>query len=278
MFATSQDYQTRQPTTEEGNLSGPVRTGHNQHTHTGNTRQPEQQLKGSSCSSAIPSHNSRDAILSHNSRNTTCLTPIPSHNSRDTFRATTQGTPAIPPLSITKSIIDHAYRINNTNTAVVKIVWRGTRTARHCRFQTAWKFATSQDYQTRQPTTEEGNLSGPVRTGHNQHTHTGNTRQPEQQLKGSSCSSAIPSHNSRDAILSHNSRNTTCLTPIPSHNSRDTFRATTQGTPAIPPLSITKSIIDHAYRINNTNTAVVKIVWRGTRTARHCRFQTAWKV
>ena len=49
-------------------------------------------------SSAISSHNSRDVILSHNSRNTTCLTPIPSHNSRDTFRATTQGTLANPPL------------------------------------------------------------------------------------------------------------------------------------------------------------------------------------
>ncbi|QCE05607.1 hypothetical protein DEO72_LG9g611 [Vigna unguiculata] len=37
----SQDYQTRQSTIEEGNLTGPIRTGHNQHTHTGNTRQPE---------------------------------------------------------------------------------------------------------------------------------------------------------------------------------------------------------------------------------------------
>jgi len=37
----SQDYQTRQHFTEEGNLSGPIRTSHNQHTHTGNTRQPE---------------------------------------------------------------------------------------------------------------------------------------------------------------------------------------------------------------------------------------------
>ena len=33
----SQDYQTRQPTTEEVNLTEPIRTGHNQHTHTGNT-------------------------------------------------------------------------------------------------------------------------------------------------------------------------------------------------------------------------------------------------
>ncbi|QCD93797.1 hypothetical protein DEO72_LG5g1873 [Vigna unguiculata] len=80
------------PTTEQGNLFGPIRTGHNQHTRTGNTRQPEPQLKGSLCSSAIPSHNSRDVIPSHNSRNTTCLTPMPSHNSRDMFRATTQGT------------------------------------------------------------------------------------------------------------------------------------------------------------------------------------------
>ena len=95
---SSQDYQTHQPTTEEGNLSGPIRTGHNQHTHTGHTRQPEPQLKGFSCSSAIPSHNSRDVIPSLNSRNTTCLTPIPSHHSRDTFRARTQGTPATSPL------------------------------------------------------------------------------------------------------------------------------------------------------------------------------------
>ncbi|QCE14574.1 hypothetical protein DEO72_LG11g1577 [Vigna unguiculata] len=93
-FVTSQDYQTRQLITEEGNPSGPIRIGHNQHTHTDNTRQPEPQLKSSSCSSAIPSHNSRDVILSHNPENATCLTPIPSHNSRDTFRATTQGTPA----------------------------------------------------------------------------------------------------------------------------------------------------------------------------------------
>jgi len=41
----SQDYQTRQSTTEEGNQTGPIRTGHNQHTHTGNTRQPELNLR-----------------------------------------------------------------------------------------------------------------------------------------------------------------------------------------------------------------------------------------
>ncbi|QCE01103.1 hypothetical protein DEO72_LG7g2395 [Vigna unguiculata] len=60
----SQDYQTRHSHTKEGNLSGPIRTSHNSHTHTGNTRQPEPQLKSSSCSSIILSHNSRDVILS----------------------------------------------------------------------------------------------------------------------------------------------------------------------------------------------------------------------
>jgi len=71
---------------------------HNQHTHTNNTRKPEPQLKSSSCSSAIPSHNSRNA---------TCLTPIPSPYSMDMFRATTQRTPASRPLSYPRSLVDH---------------------------------------------------------------------------------------------------------------------------------------------------------------------------
>jgi len=112
----SQDYQTRQLITEEGNLSGLICTGHNQHTHTDNTRQPEPQLKSSSCSSAISSHNSRDIIPSHNSENATCLTPILSHNSRDTFRATTQGTPASPPLRYLRSLVDHASLIKHNQT------------------------------------------------------------------------------------------------------------------------------------------------------------------
>jgi len=129
----------------------------------------------------------------------------------------------------------HTYRpqpIEHVRENMLRIIHRNARYSSHIRTRSA----SSQDYQTRQPTTEEGNLSGPIRTGHNQHTHTSNTRQPEPQLQGSSCSSAIPSHNSRDAIPSHNSRNTMCLTPIPSDNSRDMFQATTQGTPAISPL------------------------------------------
>jgi len=104
----SHDYQTRQLITEEGNLNGLIRTRHNVHTHIGNTCQPEPQLKSSSCSSAIPSHNSRDAIPSHNSRNATCLTPILSNKSRDTFQATTQGTPISRPLKNHQSVVDHA--------------------------------------------------------------------------------------------------------------------------------------------------------------------------
>jgi len=68
----SQDYQTRQPTTEEGNLPGPIRTGHNQHTHTGNTRQPE-------LNSRVPRvHPPSRAQLEG------CHSEL---NSRDTFRA-----------------------------------------------------------------------------------------------------------------------------------------------------------------------------------------------
>jgi len=77
------------------------RTSHNSHTHTGNTHQLEPQLKSSSCSSAIPSHNSRDAI--------------PSHNSRDTFRATTQGTLVSRPLRYNWSIVDHAHPQHTSN-------------------------------------------------------------------------------------------------------------------------------------------------------------------
>ncbi|QCE14874.1 hypothetical protein DEO72_LG11g1880 [Vigna unguiculata] len=96
-FATSQDYQTRQLTTKEGNLSGPIRTGHNQHTHTGNTHQPELNLR-------VPRvHLSSRAQLEGchselNSRNTTCLTLVPS---------STQGTHfELNPRNISKLIFE----------------------------------------------------------------------------------------------------------------------------------------------------------------------------
>jgi len=96
-FVTSQDYQTRQLKTEEGNLIGPIRTRHNAHTHTGNTRQPEPQLKSSSCSSAIPSHNSRHAILSHNSRKPTFEISSKSCRPRTSKQAKTPFASAISP-------------------------------------------------------------------------------------------------------------------------------------------------------------------------------------
>jgi len=114
--------------------------------------------------------------------------------------------------------------------------------------------------------------------GHNTHTHTGTTRQPEPQLKSSSCSSVISSHSWRDAIPSHNSKNVTCLTPIPSHNSRDTFQATTQGTPASWPLSYPRSLADHAViqaKYNSTST-IPPGATHGAPSIFH--FQTVWRV
>ncbi|QCE10495.1 hypothetical protein DEO72_LG10g1725 [Vigna unguiculata] len=71
----SQDYQTRQLITEEGNPSGPIRTGHNQHTHTDNTRQPK--LNSRVPRVHLPSRAQLEGCHSKlNSRNVTCLNPI----------------------------------------------------------------------------------------------------------------------------------------------------------------------------------------------------------
>jgi len=86
-----------------------------------------------------------------------------------------------------------------------------------------------------------------------------------------SCSS-IPSHNSKDAISSHNSRNTTCLTPIPSQNSKDTFWATTQGRLARRPLRYPRSLIDHAPQSKQTH-LLHSIAWRGVLGARRIKLQ-----
>jgi len=75
----SQDYQTL--FTKEGNLSGPIRTGHNQHTHTDNTRQPE--LNSRVPRVHPPSQAQLEGCHSElNSRNATCLTPILSSTQR----------------------------------------------------------------------------------------------------------------------------------------------------------------------------------------------------
>ena len=100
------------------------------------------------------------------------------------------------------------------------------------------------------------------------------TYQP--QLKSSSCSSAIPRHNSRDTILSHNLRNDTCLTSIPSHNSRDTFRDTTQGTPVSRPSRYHQNLVDHAHP-KHANTSLASALLPGTafEPPNDIRFQTA---
>jgi len=106
----SQDYQTHKLNIEEGNLSGPICMSHNSHTHIGNTSQSEPQLKNFSCSSAIASHNSRDVISSHNSRNVTCLPSILSHNSRDMVPSNNSGNIlARKSLRYHQSIVDHTH-------------------------------------------------------------------------------------------------------------------------------------------------------------------------
>ncbi|QCD99736.1 hypothetical protein DEO72_LG7g1021 [Vigna unguiculata] len=68
---------TDRPIIEEGNLSEPIRTGHNQHTLTSNTRQPE--LNSRVPHVHPPSRAQLEGCHSElNSRNATCLTPIPS--------------------------------------------------------------------------------------------------------------------------------------------------------------------------------------------------------
>jgi len=59
----SQDYQTRQLTNEEGNLSGLIRAGHNQHTHTVTLANPSS-TQGFLVFIRHPKPNSRDAISS----------------------------------------------------------------------------------------------------------------------------------------------------------------------------------------------------------------------
>ncbi|QCE15220.1 hypothetical protein DEO72_LG11g2229 [Vigna unguiculata] len=95
-FVTSQDYQTRQLIIEEGNPSGSIRTGHNQHTHTGNTRQPK--LNSRVPRVHPPSRAQLEGCHSDlNWRNVTCLTPIPSSTQGIRFELNLRN-PAISPL------------------------------------------------------------------------------------------------------------------------------------------------------------------------------------
>jgi len=105
----------------------------------------------------------------------------------------------------------HTYQpqpIEHVRENMLRIIHRNARWSSHIRTQSV----SSQDYQTRQPTTEEGNLSGPIRTGHNQHTHTSNTRQPEPQLKEYHVLNPYPEPQLKGYVPSHNSRNTSNLT------------------------------------------------------------------
>ncbi|QCE00693.1 hypothetical protein DEO72_LG7g1983 [Vigna unguiculata] len=95
---------------------------------------------------ANPSHNSRVPRVHPPFRATTqqmlfrartqgiprALTPILSHNSKDTFRATIQGTPAIPPLKHHQKPRRSHLQNQQHQYCCSKIALRGTRTAKRC--------------------------------------------------------------------------------------------------------------------------------------------------
>jgi len=120
-----------------------------------------------------------------------------------------------------------------------------------------------------QTTVEEGNLSKPIHTSHNSHTHTDHTRQSEPQLKECLCSSAI---------LSHNSRNATCLPSIPSHNSRDTVPShNSRNTPASRSLRYyTKPCRPRTSKEISHKSCLCFITWHCSRASRRISFQTGW--
>ena len=106
-----------------GKSSGPIRTSHNLHNHTNNTHQSEPQLKDSSYSSAILSHNARDVIPSHNSRNATCfplsepqlkgyysVPQLKEHSNKSLFKVLVK--PCRPHTSQSKQITSHAFTLS----------------------------------------------------------------------------------------------------------------------------------------------------------------------
>jgi len=97
---------------------------------------------------------------------------------------------------------------------------------------------------------------------------------PQAQLKGSSCSSAIPS-STRGMPFRAQLEECHMLNPYLELNSRDMFRAQLKEHQQSHLWSFTKSLVDHSCRIQQLNAATSKITWRGTHTARRCRSQTA---
>ncbi|QCE10565.1 hypothetical protein DEO72_LG10g1795 [Vigna unguiculata] len=156
----------------------PIRTGHNQHTHTGNTRQPE-------LNSRVPRvHPPSRAQL----EKCHVLNRYLELNSRAMFRAQVEepNNPTFEPLP--DCLAGDTYRQAPSSPTHLSDVYK------------------------RQ---EVGNPSRPIRTGHNQHTHTGNTRQPE-------LNSRVPRvHPPSRAQL----EKCHVLNPYLELNSRDMFRA-----------------------------------------------------
>ncbi|QCE10496.1 hypothetical protein DEO72_LG10g1726 [Vigna unguiculata] len=126
----SQDYQTRQLITEEGNPSGPIRTGHNQHTHTDNTRQPK--LNSRVPRVHLPSRAQLEGCHSKlNSRNVTCLNPISRSTQGIRSELNSRNLAILPLKHHQKSCRSHIHK-SRTHGRNNQIVWKGTRTIRSC--------------------------------------------------------------------------------------------------------------------------------------------------
>ncbi|QCD82985.1 hypothetical protein DEO72_LG2g3327 [Vigna unguiculata] len=67
------------------------------------------------------------------------------------------------------------------------------------------------------------------------------------------------------------------FTPIPSHNSRDTFQATTQGTPAIPPLKHHQKPCRSRLQNQQPKVATAKSPGGGHVLPGAASFQIAWR-
>ncbi|QCD78985.1 hypothetical protein DEO72_LG1g2622 [Vigna unguiculata] len=192
--------------------------------------------------------NSRDAIPSP-TRGMPRAEPLSRAQLKGYVPSSTQGTPTSRPLRYRRSLVDHAHHSkHNANLlqqnrlagdtyrqALSSLVFTTTATI-------AWRAVLChqapcaldhRQTQADRSTIEEGNLSGPIRTGHNQHTHTSNTHQPE--LNSRVPRVHPPSRAQLEGCHSElNSRNATCLTPISSStqgirselNSRNTNKPT----------------------------------------------------
>ncbi|QCD96049.1 hypothetical protein DEO72_LG6g751 [Vigna unguiculata] len=238
--------------TKEGNPFGPICTGHNQHTHTGNTRQPElnsrvprvhppsrAQLELSlihiyTGNTRQPERNSRVPRVHPPSR-----APLEGCHSELNSRNATRAIHLDPSVLATTSTLTPATLAHPSATQGFLVFIRHPELHSRDAIPSSTRGMLrasplsqaplkgyvpvsctpldvykrqSQDYRTRQLITKAGNPFGPICPGHNQHTHAGNTRPPERNSRVPRVHP--PSRAPLEGCHSElNSRNATTLTP-----------------------------------------------------------------